>query len=848
MITLISKNTIQQYLNLPLPPNEGQPDNPHRDIDQRVNQAALEELEFFEIQEERSLRSLFDARGKLNLPQGLESPNDRVNMNAILKKLNLQEDGHDKILFEMLNRWKINKKIPLLYLFWMENRDQLQTFKNQIPATNVDADAIINSALNKIESKIDFLFFWTIQTFGLEEKNLTQASCFKPGFIVANFKSEIKELKIVLETLKSSVKQNISNRGNHNGNRGNTIRRDERRIALLSKQYAPAESTLNTIQKKSCLFLKLFLNQNSRSLLVDGDIVFLSSQENFNAANLSDVVMKKKILEELIAYSKLFSSIFSFDPRNIKAGESPDYYFKSLIQEYQVMIDNGIQSNAIKKTKKIFYNAHHFFALGYITIFERFQRFQNNSLSKEDIEFVENCKKSNINDFKNSKLQDNQIVGILSKLELNKCCIFDQTIFFAEEFFDQWITPSFFSEYRPMHLKIPSILKKLGNMQFSSIQREDCPLQLQKYNEIVAFDMRLFDIFSQIDSSIKEILATPLMQDCLQENSMAHLIEISHGNQNMASFWMLKKLENALFSIEGKFKNQIDFISIFNCRNKILKLLGMLLSTLPEKLTREEGEFLYLHITYHYTLAMKEKFEILIDFVRNSKEHYLEKMEFCFDDEIISFNVEVGECIFSFCEEPKVVQINKENGPVPVQPLSPSRVEAVEQELIGVTKTGEIDLRDFRGLSIFQFEEGEVLEEVQPKPAVSQKNQTKIQKKEIKAPNPCVKAWMGSLAEMLPKKSKYRDIVAFLKGAGFVEKRVRGHRIFKDSFGHTVPIPHPHHGKGNSIAPGTVASIVRLMQHSNPDQQVENTSRARPRKGKQPVSNQMNLPPEERKG
>lgn len=237
MLTLISKNTIQQYINLsPSSPPESQKCNPLGEVDQKVKKMAKPQLEFYENQDGKTLRSLFDDGGNLNIPPGLEKLNDRVKMDAILKKLKLQQDGHDKILVDMLNRWEISTKIPLLFLFWMDTNNQLQALKKQIPARKVDADVLLKNVSNKIA----FLFFNAFQTFGLDLEEMSMAPWLKAEYICSSFEIEMSGLKTIIDHEKCIENSNDPTMtGNQRGNRGKPAQRNERRLALLSKKNSP---------------------------------------------------------------------------------------------------------------------------------------------------------------------------------------------------------------------------------------------------------------------------------------------------------------------------------------------------------------------------------------------------------------------------------------------------------------------------------------------------------------------------------------------------------------------------------------------------------------------------------
>lgn len=787
-------------------------------------------------------------------PEIPENPETQTQIRSILDQLQFNQNGHDQQIVDMQNRWTIHESLPLYLLFWLDNYHQLQNFsKELIPAKSIQTITHLNEAIKNIEIS----FFLGIQSFGLDDKTLKHLIGLNPVCIEKELKLKLMLLNVILDNEKKSEQ---------NDNRGqildpNQMRRSKLRARISSrkgespsKRLAPAEKILDNIQKTGQLFLKIFRNEQGRSLLLTGDFVFVTPEIKANASHHTDLRTNKKVLQELADLTSLFDFVFFKNKKGSTFNVDIPNYFKSFSKKFHTMLQKGITKESIYKVKQDFQSFYQKCTTQYVISCHCFE-WSKVGIDQLAAQAEKDERKKVVLDYK--KENDNSNVGF--ELNFNQIFITNQLISIVENIFDEWIVFPIFPEYQHRTIAIPRLLENLREIKkVPLIDRNAIFDQIPLSINMMELNNELYTLIFLTEKKLKMFLDNPSLTHYLDSKTMDDYLQFSRENPNIAYAVLLTGIAKEL-----KIRPFSSIFENFSC--EILQLLEGYLTKLPQKLTSSEGSALYAQLGSTYLKTVVEKFILLEELDKHARGiPYLEIKSF-FENGILSLLTKIGNAIYNSCEQkieveelsqikpelpleehsslrlsieqgdlppsiPQTVsQVNNPDFNLPLENELLIGIEAPQPKFEGVMDNESMpsvhtqewnDSQPLMASQISKENPNEDLHRIKsnaslPIPSqigISMKPKVAVKNSSQSKQNQVVESWMESLADSLPKSMRYRDIVDILKKSGFVEARVRGHRIFKNAYGQIVPVPRPHHGKGNSIPRGTLTSILRLMQ------------------------------------
>lgn len=826
--------------------------------------------------------SLFDDGGGMQVPAELRDPNELPRFQSILNILNLQQDGQNNSLIELKNRWTIGNQLPLFHLFWMDAYRQMQNFKLHLRSIkNPEGLNDLQEVLDKFEIqffKALQTFGFDKQSPEYPTLYLPNPNEMNQEFesTMRCLKTIFNREKTPQPNAFEKIEKHYSSRKQRRGMGGRKIvkvnRLEEERLAL-------AETALKAIQKSNQFFLNLFGNEHSRSLLESGEYIFISPQINEPEVDLSKEEGKKRILEELKDYLNPWNSILS--KQNIKNHLFFDTvnYFELIIKEFQNLIIGGISEESVEIVKGIFYKARLRKTIKYFTQYkglqdnkQKLEKNKKELLKKVNTGLIVNQDEKNLINNLKSYVRHNLVT-------LNQILIVDRAIGFAEEIFDRTITTSLFPQYKNVNFAIPQLLKKIREFQNSPVKLrrvqypsgEEFPSQFPRDAELIHIEHVFSLLILSSENQLHEILCKPKFKKYLNAETMTSFLQKTQGNQTLANLWVLIKLGECL--VDDGLIGCVNALMIIS--QKIKFLLEDHLTKLPRKLTIEEGQALYLHFALLYVPTLLEKIFVLEEFASYFHAYGLGIMNTHYQADLkegyISVIYEMGELILNHCSLPEEkedaavaeeesvdlsshlhqgssfavdmdqaapIENPRERSESNKDRSAPSLIESESREgeifqgnhfgektdqadvILTTLEKAEDLIVEAASIKIRKEPIKKTSSQVKPKKSTPQVNRDAVQMNDggNSRSNHVVDSWLDSLVDALPRSFRYRDVITMLKKSGFVESRVNGHRIFKDPQGRIVPVPRPHHGKGNSIPRGTLASILRLSHSERKDE------------------------------
>lgn len=800
--------------------------------------------------------------------QAENHPQDKAaHMQRILQSLALHQDD-EEILIHLQNRSLIGKKLNLFFLFWQETNDLLQNLKNLLFVEN-DFNKKNPRNIENFNNVIDHFgkfFFKALQSFGVDDKTLPSNSYWKnPNDINHESVLAIKNLEIIFNHQKNDTTNrfNASFPGNTKLGRRTNIGKKaldfKRNAALIN--FEEANAKLETIKKTNRLFLKLFESEHSCSFLLTGEYAFAIPQVRDFGVDFSNAKVKKRVLKELIDLSNFVDSSLQkyFSSKNSNA-------LKEFVNECQNIISNTVSNEIIEKIMKSFFQIH-FGLLGKILSLLD----QSRDAERGNLDFLANQPELNkiIENLiiEDTKVQGNYPLDHLNLkikylnlfLELQKidCLILDEAIVFIENTFYEKISPTACPHHRLQHHAIPLFYERFKEMQtFQDLNGNEISpetLPFSKSDEILYIEAQMSELLQSFMLSFGTFFEQTRLKNWQEQEKIEGLIQIFHGNERLVNLWFSKLLND-------EFREEDRFLELFIPLLNFVDQMNDILAGHPKKLTLEEGQALFRYLSVNYLSPVVYKLLILNEinlFAENANlflpdnthaslmngliDKWLNAFadaiyKNCSHSEIASGSniVELG-CVNEkgIVENALAQEKSVDNMPLEfsssgdedagIAASSLPQVNEQVEEVVKNNQSGQIDASEdsipknakvsspMDPSKVIKGRSGQN-QQINPKRNQPLPNINMAMDPDDGGSNEGVQFFQKPFISLLPKNPRYRDVVDLLKKTGFVEARVRGHRIFKDQSGHTVPLPRPHHGKGSQVAPGTYSSVLRLMQ------------------------------------
>lgn len=821
------------------------------------------------VQEVKELK-LEDGGGEGDA-QPISSPEDKVQLQKILKSLALNQDDQE-ILIRLQNRSIIGNNLNFLVLFWHETNDNIQKLNN-IFITGTDFNNAYQTDIENLNSTCNYIlniYFCALMSFGLKDFTVPSDS---PSWVHPNdINRELNEATIKLETYSNNIKNKFNNlvKSQNDFNHRVIYNRNQQRNTNIGKKalefkknetlkkFSEAEAHLKTMKKTNQLFLKLFENENRGSLLLTGEYVFEVPPEKNFEVNFSDAKVKKKILNELIEYLNFYQSMFKVKYRS----EHP--LIKELIN--LLLVNDVASHSSIKKIMDICGDYHYFIGERILEQVDRLKKAEAGELDflKDDRQLNSILKFYKARD--NHLSDDIYVKHILNQSLFEQLIVNDMFVFLEKMIFEKIVPVSGYdSQFEEKAISL--LCDKIKEIRTYDFLNEDAFefLPFQKLDEIQEMEAKIKIFTESFISNLEDFFLKSPLNDWMEQKQRDEKLQFLKGNQRITNFMFLQILKSEFYDDE-------KYLKLFRHLLSSINLIDEALASLPKKLTIEEGQAIYKYLTLNYLSKVFYKLSIFneIDLFRKNALFACSKHHFDLVDNVDVDGIlnRFAEVIYKHCSPPEItpelnnvdVEFNAKCG---VQSGSPAQqvveelpLEAFLEEVRDEGQIAHALPQEKEEAPSKQTGSNEFVEEavqghrpvqIDPQSDAIPKNevaslsvdhskplshpgQNQQMKPKGNRPSANLKVAkeqddggsedgvgsqnnqsQGSFFSLLPKNPRYRDVVDLLRSEGFFEARARGHRIFRNQQGRSVPLPHPHHGRGGHLAPGTLNSVLRLM-------------------------------------